>query len=44
MRLNVFNGSLYFGDFMNDKERGRNYDEVCDLDALQEVRCEEICS
>jgi hypothetical protein len=28
--------SLYFGDFMG-KKRGRNYDEVRDLDALQEV-------
>ncbi|XP_028407226.1 dynein heavy chain 3, axonemal-like [Dendronephthya gigantea] len=29
--------SLYFGDYMSKKERGRNYDEVRDLDALQET-------
>ena len=36
--LNLFQFySLYFGDYLGKKGHGRNYDEVQDLDALQEV-------
>ena len=38
--LNLFQFySLYFGDYLGKKGHGRNYDEVQDLDTLQEVRC-----